>query len=78
MATANGPDDDQTVKEVEAYMKKYNIQQVLKDSIVQLCIQKPESPFGFLKDYFAKLEKVQLGHQNKLRVYDFLVYAFTG
>lgn len=58
MATAVGPDDDQTLKEVEAYVKKYNIQQVLKDSIVQLCLQKPESPFGFLKDYFAKLEKV--------------------
>ena len=59
MASIAGHDDDQTLKEVEAYVKKHNVQQVLKDCIVQLCIQKPESPYGFLKEYFAKLERVR-------------------
>ena len=51
-------EEEHSLKEVEAYVKKHNIQQILKEAIVQLCINRPESPFSFLKDYFDKLEKV--------------------
>ena len=53
-------EEEHSLKEVEAYVKKHNIQQILKEAIVQLCINRPESPFTFLKDYFEKLEKVNL------------------
>ena len=51
-------EDEHSLKEVEAYVKKHDIQRVLKDCIVQLCISRPECPFNFLKDYFERLEKV--------------------
>ena len=57
---ATGVDEEHSLKEVEAYVKKHDIQQVLKECIVQLCISRPENPHGFLKDYFDRLEKVSL------------------
>ena len=51
-------DEEHSLKEVEAYVKKYEIQQTLKECIVQLCISKPDKPFAFLRDYFDKLDKV--------------------
>ena len=51
-------EEEHSLKEVEAYVKKHDIQQILKEAIVQLCISRPENPFTFLKDYFEKLEKV--------------------
>ncbi|KAI8512368.1 PREDICTED: cAMP-dependent protein kinase regulatory subunit-like [Branchiostoma belcheri] len=54
---ASSMDEEQSLKECEAYVQKHNIQQVLKDAIVQLCITKPESPLGFLREYFERLEK---------------------
>ncbi len=55
---ATGVDEEHSLKEVEAYVKKHDIQQVLKECIVQLCISRPENPYGFLKDYFDRLERV--------------------
>lgn len=52
--------EEQSLKDVEAYVKKHDIQQLLKDCIVQLCISRPENPYGFLKLHFERLEKV--GH----------------
>ena len=51
-------DEEHSLKEVEAYVKKYEIQQTLKECIVQLCISKPDKPFAFLRDYFDRLDKV--------------------
>ena len=53
-------DDEQSLKDCEAYVQKHYIQQVLKDCIVQLCIHRPDNPTSFLKDYFSKLELVNL------------------
>ena len=50
--------DAEMIKECEDYVKKHNIQVLLKDAIVQLCINKPENPFKFLREHFEKLEKV--------------------
>ena len=50
--------DEHSLKEVEAYVKKHDIQQILKECIVQLCISRPENPFAYLREYFERLEKV--------------------
>lgn len=51
-------DEEQSLKECEAYVQRHNIQQMLKDAIVQLCINRPSNPTGFLKEYFGKLDQV--------------------
>lgn len=55
---AANADEEQSLKECEAYVQKHNIQQLLKDCIVQLCVNKPDNPLTFLKEYFERLEKV--------------------
>ncbi|ELU09594.1 hypothetical protein CAPTEDRAFT_218610 [Capitella teleta] len=50
-------DEDYSLKEVEAYVKKHDIQQVLKECIVQLCVSRPDKPFRFLREHFERLEK---------------------
>lgn len=49
-------DDEQSLRECETYVQKHNIQQLLKDCIVQICIHRPDNPVAFLKEYFEKLE----------------------
>jgi len=46
---------EQTVKDCEIYIAKHDIQNVLVDSIVQLCLKKPSNPIEFLANYFTKL-----------------------
>jgi cAMP-dependent protein kinase regulator len=55
---ASNTDEEQSLKECEAYVQKHNVQQLLKDCIVQLCVNKPENPLKFLKEYFERLDKV--------------------
>lgn len=50
-------DEDQSLKECEAYVQQHGIQQTLKECIVQLCIHKPDKPMKFLREHFEKLEK---------------------
>ncbi|XP_039265487.1 cAMP-dependent protein kinase type I-beta regulatory subunit-like [Styela clava] len=50
-------DEDQSLKDCEAYVQLHGIQQTLKECIVQLCIHKPERPMQFLREHFEKLEK---------------------
>lgn len=62
MASANtssgNEDEQQSLRECEAYVQQHNIQQLLKDCIVQLCVTRPNNPITFLKDYFTSLERV--------------------
>ena len=61
MASSNSTrndDEHQSLRECEAYVQRHNIQQILKDCIVQLCVSRPENPITFLKEYFTSLEKV--------------------
>lgn len=53
----SGANDDQSLKDCEAYVQQHGIQQILKECIVQLCIQKPERPMQFLREHFEKLEQ---------------------
>jgi len=54
----NASRKEQCLREAEAYVKEHDIQRLVKDCVVQLCIHKPENPHSFLKQHFAALEKV--------------------
>ncbi|XP_054717060.1 cAMP-dependent protein kinase regulatory subunit-like isoform X1 [Uloborus diversus] len=56
MAT-HSSDEEQSLRECEAYVQRHNIQRLLKDCIVQLCVRRPENPVSFLREYFQKLER---------------------
>lgn len=51
-------EEEQSLRECENYVQRHNIQQVLKDCIVQLCVGRPQNPISFLREYFQKLERV--------------------
>lgn len=51
-------EEERSLRECEQYVQKHNIQQLLKDCIVQLCTSRPERPMAFLREYFERLEKV--------------------
>lgn len=53
-------DEEQALRECEAYVQAHNIQQILKDCIVQLCVNRPANPVAFLREHFQKLERVSL------------------
>uniref|UniRef100_A0A4W3H8I8 Protein kinase, cAMP-dependent, regulatory, type I, beta n=1 Tax=Callorhinchus milii TaxID=7868 RepID=A0A4W3H8I8_CALMI len=50
-------EEDESLKGCEFYVQKHNIQQILKECIVSLCLAKPDRPMKFLKEHFEKLEK---------------------
>uniref|UniRef100_A0A1B6CNM3 Cyclic nucleotide-binding domain-containing protein n=1 Tax=Clastoptera arizonana TaxID=38151 RepID=A0A1B6CNM3_9HEMI len=52
-------DEEQSLRECEAYVQRHNIHQVLKACIVQLCVIRPDNPISFLREYFQKLEREQ-------------------
>ena len=51
-------EEQASLRECEDYVQRHQIQQILKDCIVQLCVSRPENPVGFLREYFQKLERV--------------------
>lgn len=51
-------EEERSMRECEQYVQKHNIQQLLKDCIVQLCTSRPDRPMAFLREYFDRLEKV--------------------
>lgn len=51
-------EEEQSLRECEAYVQRHNIQQILKDAIVSLCVSRPDKPIAFLRDYFHKLDRV--------------------
>ncbi|XP_053543929.1 cAMP-dependent protein kinase type I-beta regulatory subunit isoform X3 [Ictalurus punctatus] len=58
MATSSPSlEEDESLRGCEVFVQKYNIQQILKECIVNLCIAKPERPMKFLREHFEKLEK---------------------
>ncbi|XP_048848253.1 cAMP-dependent protein kinase type I-beta regulatory subunit-like [Brienomyrus brachyistius] len=58
MATSSSNvEEDESLKGCEIFVQKHNIQQILKECIVNLCIAKPDCPLKFLREHFEKLEK---------------------
>ncbi len=52
----NTSSSEQTVRDCEAYIAKHDIQNLLRDCIVQLCLKKPTNPIQYLSNYFDKLD----------------------
>ncbi|XP_023320379.1 cAMP-dependent protein kinase type I regulatory subunit isoform X3 [Eurytemora carolleeae] len=50
-------DEEQSLRECEAYVQMHDIQKILKECIVQLCVSRPDNPVSFLREYFQKLER---------------------
>lgn len=62
--------EDESLKGCEVYVQKFNIQQILKECIVNLCIAKPDRPMKFLREHFEKLEKVSF-----IMIFSILLYT---
>jgi len=73
---SSSEDEISSLYDCEAYVQRHNIQQILKECIVQLCISKPSNPISFLKDYFQKLEKVGFVFVIYFLLKPFLMYYF--
>jgi cAMP-dependent protein kinase regulator len=56
----NTASSEQTVRDCEAYIAKHDIQNLLRDCIVQLCLKKPANPIEFLANYFDKFDTQNL------------------
>jgi cAMP-dependent protein kinase regulator len=50
-------EEERSLRECEDYVQRHNVQQILKDCIVQLCVARPDNPISFLREYFQKLER---------------------
>lgn len=55
---SGGGEEEKSLRECEIYVQKHNMQQLLKDCIVQLCTSRPDRPMAFLREHFERLEKV--------------------
>ena len=62
-------EEERSLRECEDYVQRHNVQQILKDCIVQLCVARPQNPIVFLKEYFQKLEQVR----NVLKLFPFSI-----
>lgn len=58
-------EEEHCLQDCENYIHNHNIQLLLKGCIVQLCVNKPENPVAFLRQYFQKLERVSK-HANQI------------
>merc|ERR1711872_939584 len=57
MGSASTMDEEQSLRECEAYVQMHDIQKILKECIVQLCVSRPDNPVSFLREYFQRLER---------------------
>ena len=72
-------DEEQSLRECEAYVQKHDIQKILKECIVQLCVSRPENPTSFLREYFQRLERVSPKQiQNECVWHSFLCHQSKG
>ncbi|VDD74398.1 unnamed protein product [Mesocestoides corti] len=49
-------EDDLYIQELEDYIRQHQIQKILRESIVNLCLYRPNDPIRFLREYFESLE----------------------
>ena len=52
-------EEENSLQECEDYVRRHNVQQMLKDAIVSLCVSRPDNPKAFLRDHFSKLDQVR-------------------
>ncbi len=51
-----------TSAEIESYLKKHNVENLLKDVVVQLCKDQPEDVISYLQNYLAQ-KKLELNEE---------------
>lgn len=61
MSSNNG--GEAQLAQCQAYVRNHNIQQVVKEAIVNLCIHKPENPVLYLRDHFSRIYDQQRSSQ---------------
>ncbi|CAH8573030.1 unnamed protein product [Schistosoma turkestanicum] len=49
-------EDESFMSDVEDYVKHHDVQKLLRDCVVNLCLYRPSNPVAFLREYFEKLE----------------------
>lgn len=54
---ASGGSEEAQLAQCQAYVQRHNIQQLVKEAIVSLCIHKPENPVLFLKEHFDRINE---------------------
>lgn len=52
-----GNNEEAQLAQCQAYVQRHNIQQLVKEAIVNLCIHKPDNPILFLKEHFDRLNE---------------------
>ena len=60
MTNTNTNKREQCLRDAESYVKEHDIQRIVKECVVQLCIHRPDNPYSFLKQHFSTLEKVKV------------------
>jgi cAMP-dependent protein kinase regulator len=48
------------------YIDDYNVHQILKDAIAELCQKRPQRPYAYLRDYFGRLEHSSNNRSNSM------------
>jgi Regulatory subunit of type II PKA R-subunit len=66
--------EQQSLREIDNYIHLHNIQLLLKDCIVQLCVARPDNPITFLRQYFQKLERVST---TKVFIFELMKVMFS-
>lgn len=49
-------EDDLYAQELDNYVKQHNIHKILRESIVNVCLYRPDDPIRFLREYFEALD----------------------
>ena len=49
-----------------SYIDDFNVHQILKDAIQELCQRRPHRPYQFLSEYFARLERASTNRSNSM------------
>lgn len=65
--TSRTNNEEAQLASCQLYVRTHNIQQLVKDAIVALCIHKPDDPVLFLRDYFDRLHGEQSQHFIEVR-----------
>lgn len=66
---ASNPEEQQRMRECIDYMQRSKIMPVIKDVFVQLCVEQPDNPISFMREYFQKLERVS-SESNRYTYFD--------
>jgi cAMP-dependent protein kinase regulator len=62
-----GTNEEAQLAQCQAYVQRHNIQQLVKEAIVSLCIHKPENPVLFLKEHFDRLNEQRSQESSRSR-----------